>query len=145
MKTRQPAVDFRSREILTTPLFLLRRSILLVMGFRLTLAFFYLFQLRANYKLVAKAMGRIGTAYLKKTLDLYYQKLLSNQLREVEHLKVDEDHKAYVALAREEGNVRFKVEDFAGAVKDHTKRKVSNAILQTQEGTTTVQTASLRK
>jgi stress-induced-phosphoprotein 1 len=94
--------------------------------------------LRADYKLIAKALGRIGTAYHKKD-DLssaikYYQKSLTehrtpdvlNKLREVERLKADESRRAYIdpekgAVAREEGNVKFKAGDFAGAVKDYTE------------------------
>jgi stress-induced-phosphoprotein 1 len=83
-------------------------------------------------------LGRIGTAYHKKgdvgSAIKYYQKSLSehrtpdvlNKLREVERLKADEDRKAYIdpeqsAVAREEGNVKFKAGDFAGAVKDYAE------------------------
>jgi stress-induced-phosphoprotein 1 len=104
-------------------------------------------QLRADYKLIAKALGRIGTTYQKKG-DLgsaikYYEKSLTehripdvlNKLREVERLKAEQDRKAYIdpeksAVAREEGNVKFKAGDFAGAVKDYTesiKRDPSDA------------------
>lgn len=104
-------------------------------------------QLRADYKIIAKALGRIANTYQKKG-DLgsaikYYQKSLTehripdvlNKLREVERLKADEDRKAYIdpeksASAREEGNVKFKAGDFAGAVKDYTesiKRDPSDA------------------
>lgn len=45
-----------------------------------------------------------------------------NKLREVEKLRAEADRKAYIdpeksAIAREEGNVKFKAGDFAGAVK----------------------------
>jgi len=96
---------------------------------------------------VAKALGRAGSAYQKKN-DLpsaikYYQKSLTehrtpdilNKLREAEKQKADEERLAYIdvdksAVAREEGNVKFKASDFAGAVKDYTesiKRDPSDA------------------
>ena len=83
-------------------------------------------------------MGRTGIAYQKKG-DLasaikYYQKSLSehrtpdilNKLREIERLKAEEDRKAYIdpeksAVAREDGNTKFKAGDFAAAVKDYTE------------------------
>ncbi|KAF7978316.1 hypothetical protein HWV62_927 [Athelia sp. TMB] len=94
--------------------------------------------LRADYKLVAKALGRIGTAYAKKE-DLanaikYYQKSLTehrtpdvlNKLRELERTKAEADRQAYIdpeksAVAREEGNAQFKAGDFVGAVKSYTE------------------------
>jgi len=103
--------------------------------------------LRADYKLVAKAFGRIGSAFQKKG-DLasaikYFNKSLTehrtpdilNKLREVERVKVDADKQAYIdpaksATAREEGNVQFKAGDFVGAVKSYTesiKRDPSDA------------------
>lgn len=104
-------------------------------------------QLRADYKLVAKAYGRIGSAYQKKS-DLtsaikYYQKSLTehrtpdvlNKLREVERIKAETDRKAYIdpeksAAAREEGNAQFKNGAYADAVKSYTesiKRDPSDA------------------
>ncbi|KAJ7929167.1 activator of Hsp70 and Hsp90 chaperone [Mycena leptocephala] len=103
--------------------------------------------LRADYKLVAKAYGRIGSAFQKKG-DLasaikYFQKSLTehrtpdilNKLRDVERIKADADKQAYIdpamsATAREEGNVQFKAGDFASAVKSYTesiKRDPSDA------------------
>ncbi|PPQ77454.1 hypothetical protein CVT24_009914 [Panaeolus cyanescens] len=103
--------------------------------------------IRADFKLIAKAFGRIGSAYQKKN-DLqsavkYYQKSLSEhrtpdilgKLREVEKQKAEDERKAYIdpeksAVAREEGNAKFKAGDFAGAVKDYTesiKRDPSDA------------------
>ncbi|KAF8803740.1 activator of Hsp70 and Hsp90 chaperone [Phlegmacium glaucopus] len=103
--------------------------------------------IRADYKLIAKAYGRIGSSYQKKN-DLgsaikFYQKSLTehrtpdilNKVRELEKLKTEEDRKAYIdvekgAVAREDGNVKFKAGDFAGAVKDYTesiKRDPSDA------------------
>jgi len=94
--------------------------------------------LRADYKLVAKALGRIGSAYSKKG-DLAsaiknYEKSLTehrtpdilNRLREIERVKAEADRKAYIdpeksAVAREEGNKSFKDGDFAGAVKIYTE------------------------
>ncbi|KAG8956655.1 Hsp90 cochaperone [Tulasnella sp. 424] len=95
-------------------------------------------ELRADYKLVAKAFGRIGSAYVKKG-DLgqaisYFQKSLTEhrtpdilkKLNETEKLKKEQDKKAYIDpeladKAREEGNALFKGGDFAGAVKAYTE------------------------
>ncbi|KAJ3836336.1 activator of Hsp70 and Hsp90 chaperone [Lentinula raphanica] len=92
--------------------------------------------LRADYKLIAKAYGRVGSAFQRKG-DLtsaikYYEKSLTehrtpdilNKLREVEKAKADADKKAYIdpeksAIAREEGNALFKKGDFAAAVKSY--------------------------
>ncbi|KAF5393583.1 hypothetical protein D9757_000397 [Collybiopsis confluens] len=92
--------------------------------------------IRADYKLVAKAYGRVGSAYQKKG-DLlsaikFYEKSLTEhrtpdiltKLREVEKLKTDADRTAYVdpeksAVAREEGNVFFKAGNFVAAVKSY--------------------------
>jgi len=94
--------------------------------------------LRADFKLVAKAFGRIGSAYMKKgdlgQAIVYFNKSLSehrtpdilNKLRETEKLKKEQDRKAYInpelaSKAREEGNALFKAGDFAGAVKAYTE------------------------
>jgi len=95
-------------------------------------------EIRADYKLVAKAYGRIGTAYTK-TGDLasavkYFNKSLTehrtpdilNKLRETERTKAEAEKLAYIdseksAQSREEGNVLFKKGDFAGAVKAYTE------------------------
>src|ERR1700735_4199097 len=103
--------------------------------------------MRTDYKLIAKAYGRIGSSYQKKN-DLesaikFYQKSLTehrtpdilNKVRELEKMKAEEDRKAYIdveksAIAREDGNVKFKAGDFAGAVKDYSesiKRDPSDA------------------
>ncbi|KAK0467907.1 activator of Hsp70 and Hsp90 chaperone [Desarmillaria tabescens] len=103
--------------------------------------------LRADYKLIAKAYGRTGTAYSKKG-DLpsaikFYEKSLTehrtpdilNKLREAERAKAEMDRQAYIDpekshIAREEGNNQFKSGDFAGAVKSYTesiKRDPSDA------------------
>lgn len=94
--------------------------------------------LRADYKLVAKAYGRIGTSYSKKG-DLpsaikYYEKSLTehrtpdilNKLSDAERAKAEGDRQAYIDpekshIAREEGNAQFKSGDFAGAVKSYTE------------------------
>lgn len=95
-------------------------------------------QIRADYKTIAKALGRIGNAYSKKgdfaSAIKNYEKSLSehrtpdvlNKLREIERTKAETDRKAYIdpeksAIAREEGNVLFKNGDFAGAVKSYTE------------------------
>jgi len=95
-------------------------------------------EIRADYKLVAKAYGRIGTAYTKKD-DLasaikFFNKSLTehrtsdilNKLRETERIKSETERNAYInpelsAQAREEGNTLFKKGDFAGAVKAYTE------------------------
>ncbi|KAF8257693.1 activator of Hsp70 and Hsp90 chaperone [Lactarius quietus] len=103
--------------------------------------------LRADYKLVAKAYGRIGSACAKKE-DLadairFFEKSLTehrtpdilNKLKEIERTKAAADRAAYIdpglsAEAREEGNRLFKEGDFAGAVKSYTesiKRDPSDA------------------
>lgn len=94
--------------------------------------------IRADYKTIAKAYGRIGTAYTK-TGDLasaikYFNKSLAehrtpdilNKLRETERAKAEAEKLAYIdpeksAQAREEGNALFKKGDFAGAVKAYTE------------------------
>jgi stress-induced-phosphoprotein 1 len=87
---------------------------------------------------VAKAYGRIGSAYAKKD-DLanairFFEKSLTehrtpdilNKLKEIERSKAAADRAAYIdpalsAVAREEGNRLFKEGDFAGAVKSYTE------------------------
>ncbi|KAG6888652.1 hypothetical protein C0992_007910 [Termitomyces sp. T32_za158] len=104
-------------------------------------------EIRADYKLIAKAYGRAGSAYVKKG-DLtsaikYFNKSLTehrtpdilNKLREAERIKQEADRQAYIdpeksAVAREEGNAHFKAGDFAAAVKSYTesiKRDPSDA------------------
>ena len=95
-------------------------------------------ELRADYKLIAKAYGRIGTSYSKQN-DLpnaikFYQKSLTEhrtpdilaKLREAEKAKADAEKTAYIdpALsekAREEGNAAFKAGDWPDAVKHYTE------------------------
>ncbi|KAF9159559.1 Hsp90 cochaperone [Mortierella sp. AD011] len=93
---------------------------------------------RADYKLIAKALGRIGTAYYKQNnlneAIRYYGKSLAehrtpdilNKLKEAEKTKAKADKDAYrdpalSAEARERGNALFKASDFAGAVKEYTE------------------------
>ncbi|KLO16376.1 TPR-like protein [Schizopora paradoxa] len=94
--------------------------------------------LRADYKLIAKAYGRIGNASHKKG-DLAaaiknYEKSLTehrtpdilNKLRDVEREKKAADEAAYIdpelsEKAREEGNKEFKAGDFVAAVKSYTE------------------------
>ncbi|KAL4075682.1 chaperone [Scleroderma citrinum] len=103
--------------------------------------------LRADYKLLAKALGRIGSAYQQKgdltSASKYFQKSLTEhrdaailaKLQATEKAIAEEERKAYIdpaksALAREEGNAAFKNGDFAGSVKLYTesiKRDPSDA------------------
>ena len=88
--------------------------------------------------MIAKALGRIGTAYSKKgdlvTAIKYFEKSLTehrtpdilNKLRETERAQAEAARLAYLnpekaAEAREEGNALFKAGDFAGAVKAYTE------------------------
>ncbi|PSS36858.1 hypothetical protein PHLCEN_2v1286 [Hermanssonia centrifuga] len=94
--------------------------------------------LRADYKLIAKALGRTGSAYQKKgdlpTAIKYFQKSLTehrtadilNKLRDTERAQAEEVRLSYLSPekaneAREEGNTLFKAGDFAGAVKAYTE------------------------
>jgi tetratricopeptide (TPR) repeat protein len=87
---------------------------------------------------LAKALGRIGSAYLKKS-DVssaikYIEKSLTEhrtpeilaKLREAERAKQEADRLAYLdpaksAVAREEGNAQFKRGEFAEAVKTYSE------------------------
>ncbi|KAF3085566.1 Hsp90 cochaperone [Orbilia oligospora] len=101
----------------------------------------------ADFKLIAKAYGRIGTAYhklndLSKAIE-YYQRSLTEhrtpdiltKLRTVEKLKVQSEKEAYISPekaeeARLEGNEKFKNADWPGAVEAYTemiKRSPSDA------------------
>ncbi|KAH9918139.1 activator of Hsp70 and Hsp90 chaperone [Fomitopsis serialis] len=94
--------------------------------------------LRADYKLVAKALGRTGNAYAKKgdlpTAIKFYNKSLTEhrtpdvlaKLREAERTQAEAARLEYIdpekaAQAREEGNALFHKGDFAGAVKAYTE------------------------
>ncbi|KAF9192104.1 Hsp90 cochaperone [Haplosporangium sp. Z 11] len=93
---------------------------------------------RADYKLIAKALGRIGNAYAKQDklseAIKYYGKSLAEhrtpdilaKLKEAEKAKAKADKEAYrdpalSAEARDRGNALFKKSDFAGAVKEYTE------------------------
>ncbi|KAI9659047.1 MAG: Hsp90 cochaperone [Bathelium mastoideum] len=92
----------------------------------------------ADFKLIAKAFGRIGSAY-EKLKDLpnaieYYQRSLTEhrtpdiltKLRAAEKAKIDFDKNAYVDSekaeeARELGNQKFKEADWPGAVDAYSE------------------------
>lgn len=95
-------------------------------------------EVRADFKLVAKALGRIGSAYSKKgDLDeaiKYYQKSLTEhrtpdiltKLRESEKTKKEAARQAYIdpAKAEEErakGNELYKAGDFAASVAAYSE------------------------
>ncbi|KAI8957606.1 hypothetical protein F5Y11DRAFT_339069 [Daldinia sp. FL1419] len=95
-------------------------------------------QIYADFKMIAKSYARIGTAYEKQG-DLAaaienYQKSLTehrtpdtvNKLRAAERRKIEEAKKAYIdpekaEEAREEGNKKFKDQDFPGAVAAYSE------------------------
>lgn len=95
-------------------------------------------QIYADFKMIAKSYARIGTAY-EKLGDLAlavenYQKSLTehrtpdtvNKLRSAERRKIDEAKKSYIdpakaEEAREEGNKKFKEQDFPGAVAAYSE------------------------
>ncbi|KAM3582284.1 Hsp90 cochaperone, variant 2 [Umbelopsis sp. WA50703] len=93
---------------------------------------------RADYKLIARAYQRIGSAYSKlNELDQairFFEKSLTEhrtpetlaKLREAEKLKKDLEKQAYHnpelgEKAREEGNALFKKNDWPGAVAQYTE------------------------
>ncbi|KAF9139922.1 Hsp90 cochaperone [Mortierella sp. GBA39] len=93
---------------------------------------------RADYKLIAKALGRIGNAYAKQNklpeAIKYYGKSLAEhrtpdilaKLKEAEKAKAKADKEAYrdvtlSAEARDRGNALFKKSDFVEAVKEYTE------------------------
>ena len=94
--------------------------------------------MRADFKLIAKAFGRIGTAsYRKGDLDAaikFYNKSLAehrtpdilNKLRDTEKEKVAKEAQAYInpelaEKAREEGNKLFKDGHFTGALAQYNE------------------------
>ncbi|KAF8319256.1 uncharacterized protein EI90DRAFT_2683837 [Cantharellus anzutake] len=94
--------------------------------------------IRADYRLIAKAFGRIGTSYAKlddlESAIKFYGKSLAEhrtpdilgKLNEAQKLKRERDLQAYInpelsAVAREEGNALFKAGDFAESVKSYTE------------------------
>src|SRR5262249_41066307 len=92
----------------------------------------------ADFKLIAKAFGRIGTAYQKmndlpKAIE-YFQRSLTEhrtpdvlaKLRAAEKAKVQFDRDSYIdpekaEAAREDGNAKFKEADWPGAVAAYTE------------------------
>ncbi|KAJ1822164.1 Hsp90 cochaperone [Coemansia sp. RSA 2598] len=93
---------------------------------------------RAEYKHIAKALGRIGTAYTKledldKAIDFYNRSLIEHRtadiltkLRNLEKERKEREEKAYrdenkSNEARERGNEFFKAADFAKAQAEYTE------------------------
>ncbi|KAI0278562.1 activator of Hsp70 and Hsp90 chaperone [Russula aff. rugulosa BPL654] len=80
-------------------------------------------ELRADYKLIAKAYGRIGSAYAKK-------EDLASAIRFFEKALAEHRTPDILNKLKDEGNRLFKEGDFAGAVKSYTesiKRDPSDA------------------
>merc|ERR1711939_1235198 len=87
--------------------------------------------MRADYKLIAKAFGRMGTIYLKKAIKHFHKSLTEHctpdilaKLKDAEKAQAERERQAYINpelgdKAREEGNVAFKAGDFAAAVKHY--------------------------
>ncbi|MCJ1403864.1 Hsp90 cochaperone [Xylographa trunciseda] len=92
----------------------------------------------ADFKIIAKAFGRIGTSYEKlgdlSSAIINYQKSLTehrtpdilNKLRAVEKAKIKAEKEAYISpeeadKARELGNQKFKEADWPGAVEAYTE------------------------
>lgn len=93
---------------------------------------------RADYKLIAKALGRIGTAYTKlnnhaeaikffnKSLTEHRTPDILAKLKEAEKVKANAEREAYrdvnlSAEARERGNALFKQHNYAEAIKEYTE------------------------
>jgi len=94
--------------------------------------------LYADFKIIAKSYARIGTAYermgdMAKAVEFYKKSLtehrtpdIVNKLRAAERKKIDDAKKAYIdpvkaEEAREEGNAKFKAQDWPGAVAAYTE------------------------
>ncbi|KAG5513636.1 hypothetical protein PMAC_000674 [Pneumocystis sp. 'macacae'] len=92
----------------------------------------------ADFKLIARAFGRIGTAYFKQenyelaikyfncSLTEHRTPDILKKLREAEKIKEERDRLAYIDLnkadeAREQGNKLFKEGDFGGAIKMYSE------------------------
>lgn len=95
-------------------------------------------QIYADFKTIAKSYARIGTAYEKQhnlaaAIENYQKSLTEhrtpdtvNKLRSAERRKIEETRTAYIdpakaEEAREEGNKKFKEQDFPGAVAAYTE------------------------
>jgi stress-induced-phosphoprotein 1 len=95
-------------------------------------------EIYADFKLIAKSYARVGTAYekqgdLAKAIENYNRSLTEhrtpdvlNKLRAAERTKTDMAKKAYVdpakaEEAREDGNKKFKEQDFPGAVAAYSE------------------------
>ncbi|BGP04184.1 Heat shock protein STI1 [Rhodotorula toruloides] len=95
-------------------------------------------EVRADFKLIAKALGRIGTSYMRKddydSAIKYLQKSLLehrtpdilSKLKEAERTKSERDRLAYIDpakadAAREEGNVAFKAGDYVTSVTHYSE------------------------
>ncbi|KAI8628996.1 hypothetical protein F5Y19DRAFT_103764 [Xylariaceae sp. FL1651] len=95
-------------------------------------------QIYADFKTIAKSYARIGSAYeklgdLTKAIENYQKSLTEhrtpdtvNKLRAAERKKIDAAKQAYIdpakaEEAREEGNKKFKEQDFPGAVAAYTE------------------------
>ncbi|PSK60310.1 Heat shock protein sti1 [Elsinoe australis] len=95
-------------------------------------------EMLADFKMIAKAFGRIGTSYEKKgdlgTAITNYQKSLTehrtpeilNKLRAAEKAKIKAEKDAYMdpqkaEEAREAGNQKFKDTDWPGAVESYSE------------------------
>ncbi|CAG8760973.1 12639_t:CDS:2, partial [Gigaspora rosea] len=93
---------------------------------------------RADFKLIARAYGRIGNAYVKldkfdEAIKYYGKSLAEHRTPEIlakhneaQKLKVKHEKEAYYnpelsEKAREAGNELFKKNDFAGAVQQYTE------------------------
>ncbi|KAI9790566.1 MAG: Hsp90 cochaperone [Piccolia ochrophora] len=95
-------------------------------------------EMLADFKLIAKAFGRIGTSYeklgdLPNAIDNYQRSLTEHRtpevlakLRAAEKTKIENDRDAYIDPAkadeaREEGNKKFKEADWPGAVDAYSE------------------------
>ncbi|EMR64618.1 hypothetical protein MGN70_006552 [Eutypa lata] len=95
-------------------------------------------EIYADFKMIAKSYARIGSAYeklgnldaaienFKKSLTEHRQPDTVTKLRAVEKRNIEESKKAYVdpakaEEAREEGNKKFKEQDFPAAVAAYTE------------------------
>lgn len=110
---------------------------------------------RADYKLVARAMARIGNSLVKldraKEAIAWYNKSLTEHrdagvlktLRDLEKKLEDDEKRAYInpelaAKAKDEGNDFFKAQKFPEAIASYTeaiKRDPSNAVYLTNRAT----------